>query len=280
MSAPADRDLVVSIWTGVADSYDAYRPRPPAVLLDLLPQLAHVARPHLVVDLGSGTGLSSFAWAERAEQVVGIEPNDDMRRRAEANGAGRESLAHVTFRAGFAHDTGLADACADLVTASQSLHWMDPQPTFAEVARILRPGGVFAAYDYDWPPVITPETDELYADFQRVLDPLFAALAVDLGRGMGLGEVKDRHLERMREGGAFRLTREIALHSVERGDADRFIGLMLSNSASILLQRGLVSEEQLHLDAFRARAADLFAAEAPPWYLSYRVRLGVKELAR
>ena len=37
--------------------------------------------------------------------------------------------------------TGLADACADIVTCAQSLHWMQPDVTFKEVDRILRPGG-------------------------------------------------------------------------------------------------------------------------------------------
>ena len=43
---------------------------------------------------------------------------------------------------------------------------MEPEPTFAEVARILRPGGVFAAYDYDWPPVVDPELDEAFDAYQ------------------------------------------------------------------------------------------------------------------
>ncbi len=274
MPSTNDREVLVGIWTGVADSYDTHRPRTPAALLDLLPQLAHVARPRLVVDLGSGTGLSTYAWAERADEVIGIDPNDDMRAQAASKGAGQGILAHVTFRAGLAHDTGLPDACADLVTASQALHWMDPQPTFAEAARILRPGGVFAAYDYDWPPVITPETDLLYSDFKAVFDPLFASFPVDLG--LGLGELKGGHLDRMRDSGAFRLVREIGVHSIEQGDADRFIGLMLSNAASIALRRGLLTEQQLQLDAFRARAAALFAVDSPPWYFSYRVRYAVK----
>jgi SAM-dependent methyltransferase len=60
-------------------------------------------------------------------------------------------------RAGFSstydrHRPRTPQALVDaLVTCSQSLHWMEPEPTFAEVARILRRGGVFAAYDYDWP---------------------------------------------------------------------------------------------------------------------------------
>jgi ubiquinone/menaquinone biosynthesis C-methylase UbiE len=276
MSSPSDHEVKVGIWTGVADSYDAYRPRTPAALLNLLPQLAEVERPRLVVDLGSGSGLSTYSWAERAEQIIGVEPNDDMRRQAESKGAGQGVFGHISFRAGVSHNTGLPDACADIVTASQSLHWMEAQPTFAEVARILRPGGVFAAYDYDWPPLITPESDLLYDEFKAQLDPIFAKLPFDLGLGLGLGEHKGEHLSRMRQSGVFRLTREIGLHSEEYGDAERFVGLMLSNSGSILLQRGLVTEAQLNLDDFRARAHTLLGEAPRRWYFSYRVRLGVK----
>ena len=39
-----------------------------------------------------------------------------------------------------AHATGLDEGSADIVTCSQSLQWMAPEPTLAEIARILRPG--------------------------------------------------------------------------------------------------------------------------------------------
>ena len=39
------------------------------------------------------------------------------------------------------------------MVAVQAMHWMEPTTTHAEVARILRPGGVFAIVDADWPPV-------------------------------------------------------------------------------------------------------------------------------
>src|SRR5262249_1126657 len=163
--------------------------------------------PLLVVDLGSGTGLSTYAWSERAERVIGVEPNADMRRQAEAK---RGSENNVTFVDGVAHETGLPDDCADMVTASQSLHWMDPQPTFSEVNRILRPGGVFAAYDYDWPVVITPETDLLYDEFMARLDAIASSQGANFGQGAG--DHKDEHLARMRASGQFHLTREISVH--------------------------------------------------------------------
>ena len=146
--------------------YDRYRPAPPAALGALLSRYAQVARPQLVVDLGSGTGLSTRYWADKAEQVIGIDPTADMRHQAEA----QSTAPNIAYHEGFSHATGLPDHCADIVTCAQSLHWMEPQGTFLEAARILRPGGVFAACDYDWPPATGRwEADAAYAAcMQRV----------------------------------------------------------------------------------------------------------------
>ncbi len=54
------------IWTGKASSYDRARPTPPPALLDLLTQLIQLPHPALMVDVGSGTGLFTVIWGERA----------------------------------------------------------------------------------------------------------------------------------------------------------------------------------------------------------------------
>src|SRR6266545_4264909 len=109
--------------TGFAAGYDSHRPSPPPALLDLLCLEAQVERPALVVDLGSGTGLSTRAWADRAHEVVGVEASPEMREQAEA----ATSAVNVRFVQAYAHETGLPDAAADVVTCSQSFHWMEPE---------------------------------------------------------------------------------------------------------------------------------------------------------
>src|SRR6266508_2946167 len=182
------RDLIASSGydrTGFAAHYDRFRPRPPRVLLDVLCSYARSERPALVVDLGCGTGLSTRAWSGVAERAVGIEPNAAML-------AAAEPAPGVEYRQAYAHDTGLAGGCADVVTCSQSLHWMEPEPTFAEAARILRRGGLLAAYDYDWPPVVDPELDEAFWAFQG------RRRAAREARGIGLpvADLSDEELER------------------------------------------------------------------------------------
>jgi SAM-dependent methyltransferase len=258
--------------SGFADArfpagYDAHRPSPPEALLELLCLEAQVERPRLVVDLGSGTGLSTRAWADRADEVVGVEPSEQMRLRAgEATEASNVRYVHA-----FADRTGLPDAAADIVTCSQSFHWMEPGPTLAEIARILRPGGVFAAYDYDWPPVAHWEVE---AAFEELLERI-GDTRKDRLEYVNLPE-KEGHLERMRASGLFRFTREALVHSRERGAADRIIGMAFSLGPLNVLLEGGMTEEELGLARLREVAVKALGESETDWFLCYRIRLGVK----
>lgn len=267
-------DLTANVerFTGFANVYDRYRPNPPDILYALLGRLRGVARPTRVVDLGSGTGLSTFYWHEGAEEIIGIEPSDDMRSIAETSA--KAMGAHdVRFVAGFSTETGLPDACADIVTCSQSLHWMDPEPTFAEVARILCPGGVFAAYDCDWPPTVGWEAEAAYLDAHRL------AIALEKERNLAPDLKhwhKPEHLARMSESCRFRHVKEILVHSTELGNADRFIGLLLSQGHIAKLLQAGVQEHQIGIDRLRDTANRVLGDELRPWHWSYRVRVGLR----
>ncbi len=258
------------VWTGTAGSYHQVRPTPPPVLIDLLTQMIGTPRPDLVVDLGSGTGLSTAIWAARAMRVIGIEPNADMRVEAVYRAAEQLEAAQIEYREGVAHQTGLSDGCADIVTAAQAFHWMEPTATLAEIARILRPGGLFAAYDYDTPPAVQWKLDRLAL---RV-----TARLVALVRERGLPSQvqmwpKDRHLDRMRESGHFRFTREVVLHNVEHGDAARYLSMMRSNAFS---QQLAFSDQEIGLDRLSDVAIQVLGSHPVPWYVSYHVRIGIK----
>jgi SAM-dependent methyltransferase len=258
-------------FTGLAGCYEEHRPSPPAVIADILTQLACSPRPALVVDLGSGTGFSTLLWAQRAEAVVGIEPNPDMRRRAEALAAARPDASSVRYYPGVSSDTGLSDGCADIVTCAQSLHWMEPESTLAEVARILRPGGIFAAYDYDRIPTIAWEVDRALDEF------LDGAKAMEDEKGSQVVSwPKAQHLRRIRGSGHFRYIRDFCAHHMETGNAERLIGYAMSmGSVDWLLKQGL-SEADIGLDALRDAAYRILGSQPRPWYFTYRARVGVK----
>jgi SAM-dependent methyltransferase len=248
---------------GFAADYDRCRPRPPAALLELLPQLAGVDRPRLVVDLGSGTGLSTRFWAERAEQVVGVEMNDAMREFAEQ----ATDSPGVRYVGGSACETGLPDGSADLVTAAQSLQWMELDRVVPEIARILRPGGVFCAYNY----------------FRLQTPDWRSTMAFDHYHGPLTELVRERGHERpqfpsepgeLAAGGHFRVVRDTVLHSVEEGDGDRLLGFALSEgNVRVLLEQG-VSEAEIGLDRLREACGEL--RRPVPWWVGYRLWICLK----
>jgi trans-aconitate methyltransferase len=101
-------DPNVQRFTGFADLYDQYRPELPLVIGELLSQLAGLERPIRVVDLGSGTGLSTRPWRGFEANVIGIEPSPDMRVIAERMQATDQSQSNITFKEGTStelHDT-------------------------------------------------------------------------------------------------------------------------------------------------------------------------------
>jgi len=195
--------------SGYVNTYEKYRPQPPSVLIDILTQLARIERPHLVVDLGSGTGLSTRIWVDRADAVIGVEPSADMRRIAQAQTAAMPNAQHLRYIEGYSHQLDLEAASADNVTCSQSLHWMEPDSTFAEVARILRTGGVFAAIDCDWPPTMNWQAEDAYRRFDEACE--------EFGEARGFYRDikqwdKEGHLARMQASTRFRYVKEILVH--------------------------------------------------------------------
>ena len=186
-----------------------------------------------------------------------------MRAVAEERGGGVEYVAATSSA------TGLEGASADLVTCSQSLHWMDPEPTFAEVARILRPGGVFAAYDYDAVPVIHPDLDAAYEavmDAAKSMREQTGRISPWTTRGPFW---KAEHVERMRASGRFSYVREFVLHSVEEGDADRLIGGARSMGAIEMHK-----DEDIGLDELERTAGRVLGDRVVPFWFGYRVRVG------
>ncbi len=255
-------------FTGFAGIYDDNRPSPPAILGELLPRIARVEVPSLVVDLGCGTGLSTRFWADKAAKVIGIEPTASMRDHAQSS-----AFSNVEYREGFSHDTKLESHCAQIVTASQALHWMEPEGTFAEVSRILVPGGVFAAYDYDWPPVTGIwQVDQAY----EICMTACRALETSHGIGQQVRRWdKSCHLQRMTDSGHFRYTREIVAHHIDRGNASRLLGLVTSQGHVSSLRKLGLSDDELGITRLAEVVHDHLGEEEKDWAWSSRVRLGI-----
>ena len=253
---------------GFAEVYDQNRPAMPQKACDLI--LSYLdAPPRHIVDLGSGTGLSAAAWQGAGASVIGVEPSGDMLAVARKRAGER-----LTFLQAYADRTGLADGFADAVVCSQSFHWMAPAATLLEVNRILRPGGVFAAVDCDWPPVMDWQVEKAYETLHRRVRQLEQELP-DIKKTFTRW-AKEEHLQHIRESGYFRYAREIVFDSEEPCDARRLIGLSQS-------QGGLQALLKSHPEAVEAVCGQ-FAETVRRVYgdrrflvrFCYRMRIGVK----
>src|SRR5262245_39957242 len=98
------------------------------------------------LDVGCGTGIVTAELAERLgqEAVAAIDPSPPFL------SAVRMRLPHVDLREGHAEELPFDDDTFDLALAQLAVHFMaDPAQGIAEMARVVRPGGVVAAAVWD-----------------------------------------------------------------------------------------------------------------------------------
>jgi SAM-dependent methyltransferase len=145
-------------FSGHAGVYHEARPTYPDALFDWLAREA--AQRGLVWDAGCGNGQASVALAQHFARVHATDPSAPQIGNAEAR-------ANIDYRVEPAEQCSLGDGSADLVTVAQALHWFDHARFNAEVRRVLKPGGVFAAWSYAdcrVEPAIDAVKNHLYVD--------------------------------------------------------------------------------------------------------------------
>ncbi|MBX6749323.1 MAG: class I SAM-dependent methyltransferase [Micromonosporaceae bacterium] len=123
-----------------AQLYDTIRPSypPDAVAWALAPLGPGRWR---IADIGAGTGIMTRLLAAAGHDVIAVEPDALMR----AQLAATTTATSVTAVDGSAEALPVDHAALDGAVAAQAYHWFDRSRAHAELARVIRPGGVFAA---------------------------------------------------------------------------------------------------------------------------------------
>ncbi len=126
------RDRHARSFGGDMAAYARARPGYPGAAVDWLVPPGAVD----VVDLGAGTGQLTGSLVDRGLRVTAVDPSASMR------AALAERLPDIPVLAGSGESIPVPDSSVDAVLCAQAWHWVDPAAASAEVARVLRPGGV------------------------------------------------------------------------------------------------------------------------------------------
>lgn len=130
-------------FSQVADAYANWRPTYPDALFDAI--AARVPARASVWEPGCGSGQATQGLAARFASVFATDPSAAQIEQHWAHAAAAANV-EVAVEAGEA--TSLRADSVDLVAVAQALHWFDRARFFAECERVLRPGGVLAAWTY------------------------------------------------------------------------------------------------------------------------------------
>lgn len=118
------------------EQYVKYRPSYPKEIIPFLEKNFGLTPLFVIADIGSGTGISSKIFLDNGNTVFGVEPNKEMRSKAE------ELLQYSSFISvdGTAENTMLENASIDMIVAGQAFHWFNAEKTKTEFRRIAKPG--------------------------------------------------------------------------------------------------------------------------------------------
>lgn len=142
---------VYNIMSETYEDLKGYNPEADLGLGCGLPtQFAKIRRGDTVIDLGSGAGNDCFvARAETGEtgKVIGIDFTEAMISKARAN-AEKLGYQNVEFRQGDIENMPVNKNVADVVVSNCVLNLVpDKKAVFAEIFRVLKPGGHFSISD-------------------------------------------------------------------------------------------------------------------------------------
>ena len=146
-----------------AEKYDRARPSCPAEVFDVLWDMARLGPEPRVVEIGCGTGQASLSLAQRGAHLTCVEPGENMAAIARRK-LSRFPRARVVVSK--FEEWNPDGARSDLVFASASWHWIEPDIRYLRAASALVQGGHLAVVHSDH---VYPEGfDPLFLPIQGV----------------------------------------------------------------------------------------------------------------
>lgn len=125
-------------FSGKSDIYELSRPSYAPELIEWLVTTLKINPQSVIADVGAGTGKLTRQLLSTGATVYAVEPNADMRAKANALLSGQSNFHPI---AAPAENTGLPAQSIHLITAASAFHWFDAQAFRLECKRLLLPEG-------------------------------------------------------------------------------------------------------------------------------------------
>jgi ubiquinone/menaquinone biosynthesis C-methylase UbiE len=165
----ATKSLVQSQFGANAERYAESRVHAEGESLSRLVEAVQPRADWQAIDIATGPGHTALAFAPKVKHVIATDVTPEMLQVARGLAAKR-GLSNVSFAEMPAEKLPFPDASFDLVTCRTAPHhFADVAAFVAEVARVLRPGGVFGLVDNISPE--DPKAAAPYNEFEKLRDP-------------------------------------------------------------------------------------------------------------
>lgn len=132
-------------FSPLADIYAASRPTYPDTLFRLIADVVTAPARAKVWEPGCGNGQATHGLAAHFGHVYATDPSAAQ---IERHWALRSPVEKVDVAVELAEEPSLEDQSVDVIAVAQALHWFDRPRFFASCERVLKPGGILAAWTY------------------------------------------------------------------------------------------------------------------------------------
>lgn len=140
-----------------AAAYQTYRPHYPEALFRHI--ASHVSRHEMAWDCATGNGQAAHGMVPFFDKIIATDASEKQIEQAAPH-------RQIEYLIAPAEDVPLQRQSMDLVLVAQALHWFDWPKFYDEVRRVVRPGGLIAAWCYGIAH-ITPAVDTVMNYFYR-----------------------------------------------------------------------------------------------------------------
>jgi len=127
-------------FSSQADAYRRFRPRYPNRLFEYLS--TELDTNSVIWDCATGNGQAAIQFNPELKVVATAQSFSQLIHRSLSN--------NVLYAQARAEHAPFNDASVSLITVAQALHWFDFDSFYREARRVLKPGGIIAAWTYSF----------------------------------------------------------------------------------------------------------------------------------